>query len=66
MRFLVFAILAAACGDNRRPPPDAPLPSCADVGCPEVSFCTVNQPCTCIPSPGAEPIPCIVRAPRAR
>ncbi len=35
----------------------APLPRCADVGCPEVAFCTADGCCSCLAT--GEPVQCL-------
>jgi len=53
-RFLIIAVILSlifalvACGDNLPPPPDAaPLPTCAEVGCPDNALCNSAGRCVC-------------------
>jgi transcriptional regulator with XRE-family HTH domain len=55
---LLVALLAACGTDDPAPAPDAaPLPACAEVGCPDVALCTAGGSCVCY-RPGLEPVAC--------
>lgn len=55
---LLVALVAACTGDDTAPAADAAtLPSCAEVGCPDVALCTAGGACVCN-RPGLEPVAC--------
>ena len=60
--FVLFALLMlVACGEHTVPP-DAPLPTCAAVGCPNNAFCRTDGVCSC-PQPDGSFAACILEAP---
>jgi hypothetical protein len=44
---LAFLLALVACGDEPPAPPDAALPLCADVGCPDNALCDRDGNCVC-------------------
>lgn len=51
-----IAIALAACGDDVAPGPDADVPLCSDVGCPDAALCNAEGLCSCLAS--GEPVTC--------
>lgn len=55
MRALILALVA--CGSDTPSPPDAAVPLCSEVGCPDAAYCTTAGECRC-PQPDGPPIAC--------
>lgn len=54
--WIVFQLCACTNGDDIRP--DAPLPTCKELGCPTTGFCRSHEICQCIPPGETEPLAC--------
>lgn len=64
MRAFILVVLVA-CGAEMPAPPDAPLPLCADVGCPDAAYCNTAGDCRC-PQTDGESIACRFEVPDGR